>query len=87
MLGPVPELSSSKILPTLEERYCVISYADDLKPAITSMEEFFFVNDASALLEAASGYRLQSEVQISSTWIIKEYSQTRRLTSILPVHL
>ena len=45
-------------LPPLEKRYRVISYADDLKPAVTSMEEFRLVNDASAKFEAASGCKL-----------------------------
>ena len=55
VLGPVPEHSPNKALPRLEERYKVISYADDLKPAITTMNEFILVNNASALFEAASG--------------------------------
>ena len=45
----------------MEEHYRVISYADDLKPAITSMEELQLVNDASALFEAASGCRLHRD--------------------------
>ena len=53
--GPVPESTRSATLPALEERYKVVSYADDLKPAIVTMEEFSLVNNASALLEAASG--------------------------------
>ena len=58
LLGPVPANFQADRLPPLEEHYKVISYADDLKPAITSMEEFQLVNDASALFEAASGCRL-----------------------------
>ena len=56
--GPVPENSQCQVLPPLEERYKVISYADDLKPAITTMGEFSLVDSASALFEAASGCRL-----------------------------
>ena len=55
VLGPVPEHSPHKTLPVLEERYKLVSYADDLKPAITTMHEFILVNNASALFEAASG--------------------------------
>ena len=40
LLGPAPENSRSTWLPPLEERYKVISYADDLKPAVTTMDEF-----------------------------------------------
>ena len=61
VLGPVLECSQSDSLPPLEERYRVISYADDLKPAITSMEEFKLVDNASGLFEAASGYRLHRD--------------------------
>ena len=56
--GPAFSDSVSGILPAIEERFKVISYADDLKPAITSMEEFSLVNTASAMFEAASGCRL-----------------------------
>ena len=61
VLGPVPDNSCAIKLAPLEEHYKVISYADDLKPAITSMEEFQLVNDASALFEAASGCRLHRD--------------------------
>ena len=57
--GPVLE-HTAKLAP-VEERYRVISYADDLKPAVTTMEEFKLVNDASALFEAASGCRLHRD--------------------------
>ena len=61
VLGPVQEGSTSPTLPPLEERYRVVSYADDLKPAISSMDEFSLVNSASALFEAASGCRLHRD--------------------------
>lgn len=61
VLGPVLESSMSRTLPPMEERYRVISYADDLKPAIATMEEFKLVNSASALFEAASCCRLHRD--------------------------
>ena len=61
VLGPVHEGSPSPTLPPLEERYRVVSYADDLKPAVTTMDEFSLVNSASALFEAASGCRLHRD--------------------------
>ena len=61
VLGPAVEGSASVTLPPLEERYRVVSYADDLKPAVVSMEEFSLVNSASALFEAASGCRLHRD--------------------------
>ena len=51
--GPV--LRKEPPLPPLEERYKVISYADDVKPGITSMKEFLLVDQASLLFEKASG--------------------------------
>ena len=53
-----PLLHGSQKLPALEERYKVIGYADDVKPAITTMEEFMLVDKAMALFEGASGYKL-----------------------------
>ena len=44
-----------------EERYRVIGYADDVKPAITSMEEFILVDKAMNLFEQASGCRLHRD--------------------------
>ena len=61
VIGPVPANFTAVRLPPLEEHYKVISYADDLKPAITTMEEFQLVNDASALFEAASGCKLHRD--------------------------
>jgi hypothetical protein len=61
VLGPVPANSSAVRLPPMEVNYRVISYADDLKPAITSMVEYKLVNDASALFEEASGCRLHRD--------------------------
>ena len=45
----------------MEERYKVVSYADDLKPAVTSMEEVILVDKASGLFESASGCRLHRD--------------------------
>ena len=40
---------------TTTEMYKMIAYVDDVKPSITSMEEFSLVDRGSALFEAASG--------------------------------
>lgn len=45
----------------VEERYTVIGYADDVKPAITCMEEFGLVDTAMALFEKASGCKLHRD--------------------------
>ena len=54
--GPVPFLSPP-LLP-FQERYKVIGYADDVKPAITTMEEFMLVDKAMLLFEQSSGCKL-----------------------------
>ena len=59
VLGPV--LPGSPPLQPVEERYKVIGYADDLKPAITSMDEFILVDRAMALFESASGCKLHRD--------------------------
>ena len=45
----------------VELRYKVIGYADDSKPAITSMEEFSLVDKCLALFENASGCKLHRD--------------------------
>ena len=48
-------------LPPQEERYKLISYADDVKPAVTNMEEFTLIDNAIALFERASGCKLHRD--------------------------
>ena len=57
--GPV--CHSQPPLPPVEERYKVIGYADDVKPAITSMAEFCLVDKAMELFENASGCKLHRD--------------------------
>jgi hypothetical protein len=58
--GPSPDGVVGSLQP-LEERYKVVGYADDLKPAITSMAEFLMVDSASALFERSSGCKLHRD--------------------------
>ena len=58
--GPSPA-GAADPLPPLEQRYKVVGYADDLKPAITSMQEFALVDTASALFEKSSGCKLHRD--------------------------
>ena len=51
--GPV--CPGQPALAPLQERYKVIGYADDIKPAITSISEFSIVDKAMELLKNASG--------------------------------
>ena len=57
--GPVHP-GSPKLNP-LEERYKLIGYADDVKPAITRMQEFSLLDNAMALFENASGCKLHRD--------------------------
>ena len=53
VLGPV--LPQKDFPSTLSESFRVIGYIDDVKPAITSLEEFSLVDYGSSLFEDASG--------------------------------
>ena len=52
-----PSLPGMPPLPRLEQRFKLIGYADDTKPAITTMEEFTTVDHSLTLFEKASGCR------------------------------
>ena len=56
-----PSLQGMPALPKFEQRYKLIGYADDNKPAITSMEEFEVVDTSLALFERASGCKLHRD--------------------------
>ena len=56
-----PPLQGMPPLPNLEQRYKLIGYADDNKPAITSIEEFRTVDHSLALFEQASGCKLHRD--------------------------
>ena len=56
-----PSLQGMPPLPRLEQRFKLIGYADDTKPAITSIEEFTTVDNSLALFERASGCRLHRD--------------------------
>ena len=42
-------------MPTLEQRYKVMGYCDDLKPAICKRNEFNLIDKAVTMFENASG--------------------------------
>ena len=56
-----PALPCTPPPPPLEERYRLIAYVDDVKPAITTMNEFILVDKASLLFEQASGCELHRD--------------------------
>ena len=58
--GPSPAGEARPLQP-LEQRYKVVGYADDLKPAVTTMQEFLLVDRASALFERSSGCKLHRD--------------------------
>ena len=59
VLGPT--LPHQPALPPNELRYKLIGYADDNKPAITTMEEFSIVDQSLAVFERASGCKLHRD--------------------------
>ena len=60
LLGPVAAGAPHPLHP-LEQRYTVIGFADDLKPAVSSMNEFLLVDRASAMFERSSGCKLHRD--------------------------
>ena len=56
-----PSLQGMPPLTKLELRYKLIGYADDNKPAITTIEEFETVDHSLALFEKASGCKLHRD--------------------------
>ena len=59
--GPTLDTSPQHTLQQAQQLYKVVAYADDVKPSITSMQEFFLVDTACALLERASGVKLHRD--------------------------
>ena len=59
VVGPV--LPGQEALPMLEDKYTIKGYADDLKPAIKSMEEFVLVDNIVGVFEAASGCQIHRD--------------------------
>ena len=58
--GPVLEFESFP-LPCLEERFKFMAYCADVKPAITSIEEFNVADKGASLFEKAAGTRLHRD--------------------------
>ena len=52
-------INQPRLLPPLDLKYVIVGYCDDVKPAITSMEEFLTVDRAARLFEELSGCKLQ----------------------------
>ena len=48
-------------LPCSEERFKVMAYCDDVKPAISSLEEFNVADTGASLFERAAGTRLHRD--------------------------
>ena len=59
--GPAPQHERSSTLEPVQQVFKLIAYADDVKPAITSMQEFLLVDRACSLLEMASGVKLHRD--------------------------
>ena len=59
--GPTAEGADSHVLPQVQQLYKVVAYADDVKPGISTMQEFSLVDRACSLLERASGVKLHRD--------------------------
>jgi hypothetical protein len=62
--GPRAEDDIHPVLPPVQQLYKVVAYADDVKPSITSMQEFLLVDKACSLLERASGVKLHRDPSV-----------------------
>ena len=60
VLGP-PQDGEKFPLPPLEERFKAMAFCDDVKPAISSLEEFCIADRGAALFEKAAGTRLHRD--------------------------
>ena len=61
VLGPSAE-NDEYPLPVLKETFKFMAYCDDVKPAITSINEFFIADHGAALFEGAAGTRLHRDL-------------------------
>ena len=59
--APGPNLPDGTPPQPVTERYSVYGYADDVKPALTSMSKFALVNHAVTLFELSSGNQLHCD--------------------------
>ena len=57
--GPAREKDTRP--PPISQSYKVIGYADDIKPGISSMQEFILVDNAAKMFEGASGCKLHRD--------------------------
>ena len=57
VLGPSEEGQVCP-LPNLEERFKVMAFCDDVKPAICSLGDFVIADEGASLFERAAGTRL-----------------------------
>ena len=60
VMGPADK-DESYPLPHHQERFKVIGYVDDIKPAICSLEEFNIADKGAALFESAAGTKLHRD--------------------------
>ena len=62
ILGPAQKDERYPLEP-IQERFKVIGYVDDIKPAICKLEDFEIADRGAALFEKASGTRLHRDPQ------------------------
>ena len=58
--GPVPDGDHRRVIDPLQQHFKLMAYADDVKPAISSMSEFS-LDRACSLMERASGVKFHRE--------------------------
>ena len=80
VLGPTQQHETSATMPPVTQKYKLVAYADDVKPAISTMEEFYLVDRACTLLERASGVKLPQVKLNSWLWADGRELSPRRIS-------
>ena len=60
VLGPSNKEEARRLKP-LEQCYTIEGYCDDIKPAISNIEEFYMINEAVWNFKKASGCQLHRD--------------------------
>ena len=61
-IGPA-ELGKPRRLDKIDEKYILMGYCDDLKPAITCLEDFNIIEQGVMLYELSSGCKLHRNIE------------------------
>ena len=61
VMGPTLQHKINSTMALIKQEFKLVAHADNVKPAISCMEEFYLVERACTLLERASGVKLHRD--------------------------